>query len=227
MKEPRLLPIKLDNYKPLREMVFESLREAIILGRLRPGERLMEIQMAEEMGVSRTPVREAIRKLELEGFVAMVPRKGAYVADISVKDIVDVFEIRAALEALAAGLAAERITADEMELLERSLVQISKSSTGDNINAIVAVDINFHDIIYQASRNQRLVQIITHLKEQIHRFRMTSLSQPGRTKVALDEHKIIVEAISDRNIELAQQLAREHIENAEQSLLNVLREEEA
>ena len=227
MKEPRLLPIKLDNYKPLREMVFESLREAIILGRLRPGERLMEIQMAEEMGVSRTPVREAIRKLELEGFVAMVPRKGAYVADISVKDIVDVFEIRAALEALAAGLAAERITADEMELLERSLVQISKSSTGDNINAIVAVDINFHDIIYQASRNQRLVQIITHLKEQIHRFRMTSLSQQGRTKVALDEHKIIVEAISDRNIELAQQLAREHIENAEQSLLNVLREEEA
>jgi DNA-binding GntR family transcriptional regulator len=80
MEHPRLVPIKLDNYKPLREMVFESLREAIILGRLKPGERLMEIQLAEEMGVSRTPVREAIRKLELEGFVVMVPRKGAYVA---------------------------------------------------------------------------------------------------------------------------------------------------
>ncbi|MCL6638446.1 MAG: GntR family transcriptional regulator [Firmicutes bacterium] len=226
MKEPRLVPIKLDNYKPLREMVFESLREAIILGRLKPGERLMEIQLAEEMGVSRTPVREAIRKLELEGFVAMVPRKGAYVAGISVKDIVDVFEIRAALEALAAGLAAERITEEELDLLERSLVKISESSTDDDINAIVAGDINFHDIIYKASRNQRLVQIITHLQEQIHRFRMTSLSQPGRTKVALDEHKKIVEAISDRNAELAQQLAREHIENAEQSLLNVLREEE-
>jgi DNA-binding GntR family transcriptional regulator len=226
MKEPRLVPIKLDNYKPLREMVFESLREAINLGRLRPGERLMEIQLAEEMGVSRTPVREAIRKLELEGFVAMVPRKGAYVAGISVKDIVDVFEIRSSLEALAAGLAAERITDEEMELLERSLVEISEFSTDENIKAIVDGDINFHDIIYKASRNQRLVQIITHLQEQIHRFRMTSLSQPGRTKIALDEHKSIVEAISDRDVELAQQLAREHIENAEQSLLNVMREEE-
>jgi DNA-binding GntR family transcriptional regulator len=226
MKEPRLVPIKLDNYKPLREMVFESLREAINLGRLRPGERLMEIQLAEEMGVSRTPVREAIRKLELEGFVAMVPRKGAYVAGISLKDIVDVFEIRASLEALAAGLAAERITDEEMELLERSLVEISEFSTDENIRAIVDGDVNFHDIIYKASRNQRLVQIIIHLQEQIHRFRMTSLSQPGRTKIALDEHKSIVEAISDRNVELAQQLAREHIENAEQSLLNVMREEE-
>lgn len=226
MKEPRLVPIKLDNYKPLREMVFESLREAINLGRLRPGERLMEIQLAEEMGVSRTPVREAIRKLELEGFVAMVPRKGAYVAGISVKDIVDVFEIRSSLEALAAGLAAERITDEEMELLERSLVKVSEFSTDENIKAIVDGDINFHDIIYKASRNHRLVQIINHLQEQIHRFRMTSLSQPGRTKIALEEHKSIVEAISDRNVELAQQLAREHIENAEQSLLNVMREEE-
>lgn len=226
MKEPRLVPIKLDNYKPLREMVYESLREAINLCRLRPGERLMEIQLAEEMGVSRTPVREAIRKLELEGFVAMVPRKGAYVAGISLKDIVDVFEIRASLEALAAGLAAERITDEEMELLERSLVEISEFSTDENIKAIVDGDVNFHDIIYKASRNHRLVQIITHLQEQIHRFRMTSLSQPGRTKIALDEHKSIVEAISDRNVELAQQLAREHIENAEQSLLNVMREEE-
>lgn len=220
MKEPRLVPIKLDNYKPLREMVFESLREAIISGRLRPGERMMEVQLAEEMGVSRTPVREAIRKLELEGFVAMLPRKGAYVADISVKDIVDVFEIRAALEALAAGLAAERITEEELDQLERSLVQISECSSDDNLDAIVAGDVKFHDIIYQASRNQRLVQIITHLHEQIYRFRMTSLSQPGRIKIALDEHKKIAEAISDRNVELAQELAREHIENAEQSLLN-------
>ena len=226
MEHPRLVPIKLDNYKPLREMVFESLREAIILGRLKPGERLMEIQLAEEMGVSRTPVREAIRKLELEGFVVMVPRKGAYVAGISVKDIVDVFEVRAALEGLAAALAAERITSEEMDQLELSLLKINVSYE-DDIKAVVEEDSSFHTLVYQASRNQRLVQIITHLQEQIHRFRMTSLSQPGRTKIALDEHKKIVEAISDRNVELAHALATEHIENAEQSLLNALREEEA
>ncbi len=224
MDKPRLVPIRLDNYKPLRELVFESLREAIIEGRLKPNERLMEIQLAEEMGVSRTPVREALRKLELEGFVVMVPRKGAYVAGISMKDIVDVFEVRAALEALAAGLAAERITEEELDQLERYLVQIYELSEGDNINAIVEGDTSFHDVMYRASRNQRLVQIITHLQEQIQRFRMTSLSQPGRTRVALEEHKKIVDAVAERNVELAQHLAREHIENAEQSLLNTLKE---
>ncbi len=224
MGEARLVPIRLDNYKPLRELVFESLREAIIQGRLKPGERLMEMQLADEMGVSRTPVREAIRKLELEGFVVMIPRKGAYVAGISVKDIVDIFEVRASLEALAAGLAAERITDEELEELERSLVQISEVNEKQDIDAIVETDVCFHDLIYKACRNERLVQIITHLKEQIQRFRTTSLSQPGRSRDALSEHRAIVEAISERNVEMAQSLAREHIENAEQSLLNAMRE---
>ncbi len=224
MDEARLVPIRLDNYKPLRELVFESLREAIIHGRLKPGERLMEMQMAEEMGVSRTPVREAIRKLELEGFVVMIPRKGAYVSGISVKDIVDVFEVRAALEGLAAGLAAERITDEEMEKLERILVRITEVSDKDDLEVIVDIDTEFHDLIYKACRNERLVQIITHLKEQIQRFRTTSLAQPGRLRDALSEHRLIVEAISDRNVEMAQVLAREHIDSAEQSLLNAMRE---
>lgn len=224
MEQPRLVPIRLDNYKPLREMVFESLREAIIQGRLKPGERLMEMQLAEEMGVSRTPVREAIRKLELEGFVVMIPRKGAYVSGISVRDIVDVFEVRAALEALAAGLAAERITDKELEELERSIVLAAELGDRAELDAIVETDTNFHELIYKACRNERLVQIITHLKEQIQRFRTTSLSQPGRSRDALYEHRAVVEAISERNIDLAQTLAREHVENAEQSLLNALRE---
>jgi DNA-binding GntR family transcriptional regulator len=222
MEEPRLIPINLDTYRPLRDVVFETLRDAIIQGKLKPGERLMEIQLAEEMGVSRTPVREAMRKLELEGLIVMVPRKGAYVAGISVKDIVDIFEVRAALESLAAGLAAERITEEELEELERALVQISEA--GSNIDAVVRTDTGFHEIIYRASRNQRLLQIITNLQEHIQRFRTTSLSRPGRTKTAIEEHRQIVEAISERNVELAQALAREHIENAEQSLLSALRE---
>ena len=116
----RLQPIRLDAYKPLREVVSETLRQAIQDGVLKPGERLMEIPLAEELGVSRTPIREAIRKLELEGFVVMIPRRGTYVANISLKDITQVFEIRSALEELAAGLAAERITEEEIETLERN-----------------------------------------------------------------------------------------------------------
>lgn len=220
----RLIPVKLDNYKPLREIVFETLREAIINGTLEPKERMMEIQLAEEMGVSRTPVREAIRKLELEGFVVMIPRKGAYVASISIKDIADVFEIRSALESLAAGLAAERITEEEMEQLERHLVRTIECSEGNDMPALIEADTEFHDTLYRASRNERLVQIVSNLREQIQRFRTTSLSTPGRLKFAMDEHKKLVEAISERNIELAQNLAREHIENAENSILNAMQE---
>jgi len=220
MSEQRLLPIKLDTYKPLRELVFESLREAIIQGRLKPGERLMELTLAEELGVSRTPVREAIRKLELEGFVVMVPRKGAYVSGITEKDINDVFEVRAALEALAAGLAAERITEEELDELERSLVRLAEASHDGDIDTVVEQDTHFHDLIYRASRNQRLVQIVSNLQDQIQRFRLATLSRPGRTRRAVEEHKKIVEAIAERNVELAQQLAREHIENAEANLLN-------
>src|SRR5574344_2068817 len=122
--ERRLLPVKLDSYQPLREVVCETLREAIISGVLRPGERLMEIQLAEELGVSRTPVREAIRKLELEGFVIMIPRRGTYVANLSIKDINDVYEIRISLDVLAAGLAAERIEPEEIAELNRLLLEI-------------------------------------------------------------------------------------------------------
>ncbi|TLM98749.1 GntR family transcriptional regulator [bacterium] len=222
--ERRLIPVTLDNYKPLREIVFEAIREAIINDTLKPGERLMEIQLAEEMGVSRTPVREAIRKLELEGFVVMIPRKGAYVAGLSMKDIADVFEIRAALEGLAAGLAAERITEEELEELERLLVKIGECIQSNDLNAVIEQDTEFHDVLFKATRNERLVQIVSNLREQIQRYRTASLSSPGRMKLALEEHKQIVEALSERDVEKAQRLAREHIENAENSMLEVFGE---
>lgn len=215
----RLIPVKLDGYKPLREIVFDTLRDAIINQVLKPGERLMEIQLAEEMGVSRTPVREAIRKLELEGFVVMVPRKGAYVAGISMKDITEVFEIRAALEVLATGLAAQRITDEELEEMERHLVKETEETEANNLRSIVAIDTTFHDLIYKAARNQKLLQIVNNLQEQLHRFRSASLARPGRGKVALEEHRKIVEALASRDITLVEKLAKRHIEKAEQAFL--------
>ena len=215
----RLIPIKLDGYKPLRDIVFETLREAIINQTLKPGERLMEIQLAEEMGVSRTPVREAIRKLELEGLVVMVPRKGAYVAGISMKDIHEVYELRSALEALAASLAAVRITDEELEEMERQMVREAKETEENNLQGIVSIDTTFHDLLYQAAHNQRLVQFINILQEQLQRFRSATLSRPGRSKYALEEHKKIVEALANKDAKLAAKLATEHIENAENAMI--------
>lgn len=215
----KLLPIKLDTYKPLREVVSETLREAIVEGVLKPGERLMEIQIAEELGVSRTPVREAIRKLELEGFVVMIPRRGAYVADLTLKDITDVFEIRTALDVLAAGLAAERITDDELEQLERMIVEICGYIDEGNMDKIVEADSMYHDLLYKASRNDRLVGIINNLREQLTRFRSISMHYPGRLKNTWEEHRRLLEAIAQRNVKLARQIAREHLENAEHTLI--------
>lgn len=219
-----LIPIKLDNYKPLRDIVFEALREAIIEGRLPPGERLMEIQLAEQLGVSRTPVREAIRKLELEGFVVMIPRKGAYVADISIKDISEVFEIRRALEGLAAQLAAQRIKDEQLENLERLLVRIAETIENMDLDRCIELDTRFHEVLYAASGNERLQYMVNHLREQIQRCRAQSLAHPGRMRQALEEHRAIVEAIASRDAELAHSLAEEHIENAENSLMEHIRE---
>lgn len=215
----RLKPIQLNSYMPLRELVFEAIREAIVEGVLEPGERLMEAQLAEELGVSRTPVREAIRKLELANFVVMFPRRGAHVADISLKDVSDVFEIRGALEALAAELAAERASDEEIEQLERLLVEIAKAIEAKDVDTLVELDTEFHDVLFRASRNDRLGQILSLLREQIHRFRTRTLSHPARMRLALDEHRSLVEAIADRDAALARQRAADHIESAENSLM--------
>ncbi len=205
--------------------MLDAIREAIINGILKPRERLMEIQLADELGVSRTPIREALRKLELEGFIVMVPRKGAYVADISFKDIADIFEIRAALEGLAAGLAAERITDEELEAMERHLVEKADAIHNHDMERLVEVDTKFHESIYRASRNERLLPIINNLREQIQRFRATSLAYPGRMKQSLEEHRALVEAIQARDVVLARQLAHEHIENAEQSMIESIKKD--
>ncbi len=217
----KLQPIQLNSYKPLRELVFDAIHEAILSGALEPGERLMEAQIAEELGVSRTPVREAIRKLELANFVVMIPRRGAYVADITLKDVADVFEIRGALEGLAAELAAERASDEEIEQLERLLVEIGKSIEAQDVERLVDLDTQFHDHILKASRNERLDQILSQLREQIQRFRTQTLARPTRMRVALEEHRGLVEALAERNGELARQLAAQHIESAENSLMQL------
>lgn len=214
-----LQPIKLDSYKPLRELVCENIRQAIIDGTFSPGERLMEIQLADEMGVSRTPVREAIRKLELEGFVVMIPRRGTYVADISIKDITEIYEIRISLDILAAGLAAERITDEELEKLNSYLVEIGRYVPAMDIDKIVELDTAFHDILYKATRNERLVSVIGNLREQLTGIRGRSMSYPGRLVETMDEHRALVDSIASRDVERAQRAARVHIENAEQTLL--------
>lgn len=219
----RLQPIDLDTYQPLREAVCETLRDAIRKGILEPGERLMEVQLAEELGISRTPVREAIRKLEQEGYVIMMPRRGTYVSDISTNDVKEIFEIRSALESLAAGLAARRIEPDELETLQNLLIEIEGYIAKNDIEKIVETDIKFHGLLYKVSRNERLVNIISNLKEQLARFRTLSMSYPGRLQETLEEHSEMVEAIANGDVSAARDAAEHHMERAEKTLLKAMR----
>lgn len=205
--------LKIEGFKPLREIVFENLREAILEGRLEPGQRLMEIQLAEQLGVSRTPVREAIRKLELEELVIMIPRKGAYVADVSIKDILEVLEIRGVLEGLAASLAADRMTDEELDELELISYQFKQFYQKDDIPGMIEKDVEFHDRIVNSSRNAKLNQILQGLREQIYRFRVTYISEYNKAKELVEEHQAILEALSQRDSERAAECATKHIEN--------------
>lgn len=219
----KLEPITIDSYRPLRETVCEALREAIKHGVLEPGERLMEVQLAEELGISRTPVREAIRKLEQEGYVIMIPRRGTYVSNVSVRDVKEIFEIRSALESLSTGLATMRIEPEELDRLRALLTEIEGHIQRHDIDQIVATDIEFHGLLYQVSRNDRLVAIISNLKEQLARFRTLSMSYPGRLQETLQEHRAMVEAIAAGDVEAARDAAERHMEQAEETLLKAMR----
>lgn len=203
--------VNLNNYKPLGEVIFNTLKEAIIVGELKPGERLMEVHLSEKMGVSRTPIREAIRKLELEGLVKTFPRKGVYVAELSPKDIADVLEVRAALDGLAAFLAAERITAEEIKEMKSVFEQFKQNVEKNSTQGIVKKDVEFHDIIYRASGNDPLIQILNNLKEQILRFRVIYIKDYSTHVGLVKEHAEIIQALEEKDRLKAQVLAENHI----------------
>ena len=174
------LQIQMNDFLPLRDVVFNTLRQAILTGELKPGERLMEIHLANKLGVSRTPIREAIRKLELEGLVIMIPRRGAEVAQITEKSMNDVLEVRRAMDALCVELACERISEDELLRLKEACDAFAEAVKTKNIRTIAQADVVLHDIIVQATGNLRLVQLINNLSEQMYRYRFEYLKDTSR-----------------------------------------------
>lgn len=218
-----LSKVNLNDYKPLREVIFNTLREAIIVGELKPGERLMEVKLADKMGVSRTPVREAIRKLELEGLVEMLPRKGAHVADLSVKDIINVLEVRSTLDGLASSLSAARITDDEIKELKHVLAQFATHVEKDNLQGVIKKDVEFHGIIYRSSRNEKLIQISNNLREQVQRFRVIYIKDFSSSKDLIREHTEIFDAIAGRDADAAMKCAQKHIKKQEESIIKAIK----
>ncbi len=217
------LTIQMNDFLPLRDVVFNTLRQAILTGDLKPGERLMEIHLADKLGVSRTPIREAIRKLELEGLVTMIPRRGAEVAQITEKSMVDVLEVRRAMDALCVELACERISEAETEALGKACDAFAEAVKGGDIKVIAKADVALHDIIVQATGNLRLVQLINNLSEQMYRYRFEYLKDTTCHQSLIEEHRVIYESIVKKDKEAASQAAKLHIDNQEKAIVQQIR----
>ena len=212
------ISLKMDEYLPLRDVVFNTLRNAILTGELSPGERLMEIKLADKLGVSRTPIREAIRKLELEGLVVNTPRKGAEVANISAEDLRDVLEVRRSLEVLAISLACDKMTEETLELLHENIDAFKHSIDAKATSDIASVDVTFHDIIYKATGNNRLIQILNNISEQMYRYRFEYIKNKESWNRLVEEHMNIYEAIKNRDKDLAVKSILLHIDNQERDI---------
>ena len=220
------LEMHMDEYLPLRDVVFNTLRQAILKGELEPGERLMEIQLAERLGVSRTPIREAIRKLELEGLVLMIPRKGAEVAKISARSLRDVLEVRRALEELAIELACQRMSEEEVGNLQKAQEDFKKAIAEGDAMKIAETDEHFHDVIYEGTQNAKLIQMLNNLREQMYRYRLEYIKDEDKRKILVLEHEKILKTVRERKVAEAKEAVREHIDNQEITVARNITEKE-
>lgn len=202
-----------DKYS-LRGKVFNQIRESILSGKYANGEELREVVIGKELGVSRTPVREALRQLELEGLVSIVPNKGAFVTGITMKDIEDIFVIRSYLEGLAAAWACDHITEEQLSELEEN-VYLSEFHVGKgHYDQVVELDSKFHIILYDSCGSRMLSKLLKNYHQYAERVRTANLNDKERAKHSMGEHKAIVDAISAKNRELAEKCAHEHIEES-------------
>ena len=207
------------NSGSLGSRVFSQLQNDILNGLYQPGESLIETKLSEELGVSRTPIREAIRQLELEGLVQSIPNKGAIVKGISAKDIEDIYTIRMLIEGLAARWATEKITPGELKELKDAAELEEFYTRKNDLIHLLQLDTRFHDIIFKASKSKPLMHTLSTFHHYVQRARSISLNSPDRAQKALEEHKAILKAIEERDADKAERLTTEHVRNASINLL--------
>lgn len=220
------LKLKTSEYLPLRDVVFETLRAAILKGDCKPGERLLEQQLSEKLGVSRTPIREAIRMLEQEGLAVTTPRKGAEVARMTLKGMEDVLEIRAALDDLAARLAADRITQEQLSELRGVKDDFEACTANGDVKRLAEADVRFHDIIYTATNNPKLINLLNNLREQLYRYRVEYLKDSRNYPKLVHEHEEILQSLTERDKERVAAVMKEHVDNQASAVRAVICEQD-
>lgn len=207
-----------DKYS-LRGRVFHKLRDDILSGKYEEHEELKEVAIGEELGVSRTPVREAFRQLELEGLLRIVPNKGAYVTGITEKDVKDIYMIRSLMEGLCARWATEHITKEQMEELEENVFLARFHAQKGHLEQLAELDNRFHDILYEACNSKILEHQLRDFHQYVLRVRKKTLSSRNRGPKSNEEHEQILEAIKAGDADKAEQLANQHMINAYENVV--------
>lgn len=211
--------IESNDLRPIREIVLREIRNAIFDNKLKPGDRLTENVIASSMGVSRTPVREALRQLEIEGLAVNVVRKGTLVKGISIEDAVEIYDLREVLEGLAVRLACLNISRMETRRLKDILDIMECSSKENNYTEYIKAHAEFNEIILNASKNKRLIEQMQNIYEYLKTLRKVSLTDLNKRQDVLIEHKKIIEFIDSGNEDLAEVQAKQHVVNAKKRFI--------
>jgi len=216
----------IERHQTLREKILETIREAILKGTLKPGEKVAEPELAERFGISRTPIREAFRQLESEGYLTVIPRKGAVVAALSEQDVQEFYAIKSILEGYAAELAATRLSEKDIEKLEAINEKLKSLAKEGDVKSFFRTHSEFHDLFVKAAGNHKLTELIHQVGMKFNRLRMASLSVQGRMDISVAEHERLIEAFKKQDGEQAENLVKKTAAIGGQVLLESLTEAE-
>lgn len=210
----------MEKHLTLREKILEHIRDAIISGALKAGSKVSEPELAERYGISRTPIREAFRQLESEGYLTVIPRRGAVVSEFSQKDVEDFYAIKSILEGYAARQACKKLTERDLDRLQANNKRLTELAEVNDIKAFIKVHNEFHEMFIKAADNEKLRELITSVVTRFQRLRLMSLSLPGRMEIVVQEHAKIIEAFRRKDPDAAEMLVRKNAEYGGRVLLD-------
>jgi DNA-binding GntR family transcriptional regulator len=215
--------LTIQSYPTIREQVYEYIRHAILNGSIAPGERLAEAKLSKDIGTSRTPVREALHKLEMEKLIQSIPRVGYVVREIAATEIKEICEIRLALETLAVKWASTKISEKELARLGKIILLSEKYIQRNDPQAVVKLDTEFHDIICKASKSERIIDLSQSLRDQMLKFRMKGLRFPENVRRSNEGHQRILKAMKSKNMKRIESAVRFHIDRTEKDMTDLFR----
>lgn len=204
--------VKIGKRMPLRQVVYDSLKKSILHGKLKAGQRLIEEQLAYQIGISRTPVREAFHKLERDDLVSRLPKGGFAVREFTREDVREIFGIRIALESYAASLATDHITPDKMSSLEKKMDETEVALKKGEDEKVIQLYTEFHDLLYKSCKSKKLIEMINGYRDYFFRYRPALLRTPEGYKISVTDHRQMLDAMKKRNPRVVERFVRSHLE---------------